>query len=127
MQATPSCVPSLPTSFPSSLPSSFSPSLHLRLTEALSVTIFVGFSVDYALHLAQAYRNAPFQDRHLKLRQGMLEVSQCTNVAKMLYKRIEINVARLRLRPRLRLRRPPPYARCGHSIPFHFTRLPLGP
>merc|ERR1711865_439338 len=44
------------------------------LTEALSVTIFVGFSVDYALHLAQAYRNAPFQDRHLKLRQGMLEV-----------------------------------------------------
>jgi hypothetical protein len=49
--------------------------LSLRLTEALSVTIFVGFSVDYALHLAQAYRNAPFQDRHLKLRQGMLEVS----------------------------------------------------
>merc|ERR1719424_2221576 len=28
------------------------------VTEALSVTVFVGFSVDYSLHLAQAYTNA---------------------------------------------------------------------
>lgn len=44
------------------------------MAEAIGATIFVGLSVDYCLHLAHAYNEAPGNSSRQKIRQALVVI-----------------------------------------------------